>query len=482
MCGQKKGIEHKHICIKADKTHVSRISGRLRQGTECIILDKLDKYVINGGRALKGTVTVSGAKNSAVAIIPAVVLCDESCIIENLPKIRDVKIILNILKSMGAKVSNLSGDCSRVKIDPRGITSSKVTCEDLVGKMRASYYLLGALLGKFGSAEVPPPGGCKFCERPIDLHIKAFTLLGAECQQRPDKVIITSNHLEGTKIDFGDVVSVGATMNAMLAAVRVPGKTVIRRAAKEPHIVDLANFLNSMGASVKGAGTDEIRIRGVEKLHGCTYSIIPDQIEAGTYMVAAAATGGNVTIKGVIPEHLESITSKLRETGAVVEEDDEVITVKREGKLSCCNVKTSPHPGFPTDMQPQFVAMLIGADGRSKIEENVWEERFSYFKWLRKMGAVLIEGSDKSVHVIGPCMLHGARVEADDLRAGAAMIIAALTASGVTEISNVDLIERGYENVIDKFAALGASIKRVTYMESQEDELEDDQLISEDEV
>ncbi len=428
----------------------------------------MDKFVINGGHKLYGTVNISGAKNAAVAIIPAVVLCDEPCIVENLPKIRDVNIILEILKTMGAKVTRIAGDSARVKIDPRGIKSSRVTCERLVGDMRASYYLLGALLGKFGSAVVPASGGCSFCDRPIDLHIKAFRLLGAKCNLLPDRVELTSENLQGRNIDF-DVVSVGATMNAMLAAVRAPGKTVIARAAKEPHIVDLANFLNSMGANVRGAGTDVIKIKGVEKLHGCTYSIIPDQIEAGTYMTAVAAAGGDVKIKGVIPEHLESITTKLRDTGATVEEFDEMVRVIREEPLYGCNVKTSPHPGFPTDMQPQFVALLSAAEGKSKVIEAVWETRFSYVPQLRKMGADIIIENGNTVHVDGTDRLHGAKVRALDLRAGAAMIVAALGAEGTTEISDIRYIERGYEKVIEKLTALGADIRRVTYVESQED-------------
>ena len=427
----------------------------------------MDKFVIKGGHKLYGTVNISGAKNAAVAIIPAVVLCDEPCVIENLPKIRDVAVILEILKTMGAKVTRIQGDASRVRIDPRGIKSSKVTCERLVGDMRASYYLLGALLGKFGKAVVPASGGCSFCDRPIDLHIKAFRALGAKCDLLPDRVELSSEKLMGHNIDF-DVVSVGATMNAMLAAVKVPGRTVIARAAKEPHIVDLANFLNCMGASVRGAGTDVIKIKGVEKLHGCTYSIIPDQIEAGTYMTAVAAAGGDVTITGVIPEHLESITTKLRDTGTTVEEFDEAVRVVREGPLYSCNIKTMPHPGFPTDMQPQFVALLSAAEGKSRVMECVWETRFSYVPQLRKMGADIIENGS-TAHVDGTKGLHGAKVRALDLRAGAAMIVAGLAATGTTEISDIRYIERGYEQVIEKLTALGADIRRVTYVESNED-------------
>ncbi len=428
----------------------------------------MDKYVINGGKKLYGTVSISGAKNAAVAIIPAVVLCDEPCVIENLPKIRDVSVILEILKTMGAKVTRIGGDDARVKIDPRGIKSSKVTCEKLVGDMRASYYLLGALLGRFGSASVPASGGCSFCDRPIDLHIKAFKALGAKCDLLPDKVVLSSEALVGNDIDF-DVVSVGATMNAMLAAVRAPGKTVITGAAKEPHVVDLANFLNKMGAKVRGAGTDVIKIKGVSELTGCTYGIIPDQIEAGTYMAAVAAAGGDVTITGVIPKHLESITNKLRDTGTTVEEFDEAVRIVREGELTCCNVKTTPHPGFPTDMQPQFVALLSGANGKSRVTESVWEARFSYIPQLRKMGADIIENGS-TAHVDGVNDLHGAKVRALDLRAGAAMVVAGLAAKGTTEIADIKYIERGYEQIVEKLTAIGADIRRVTYVESSEDD------------
>lgn len=428
----------------------------------------MDKFVINGGNKLYGEISVSGAKNAAVSIIPAVVLADEPCVIENLPKIKDVSVILAILESMGAKVTRINGDNSKVEIDPRGITSHKVTCEKLVGDMRASYYLLGALLGKFGKAVVPLPGGCSFCERPIDLHLKAFETLGATVNILPSKIELDSEKLEGKPIYF-DVVSVGATMNAILAAVKVPGKTVIDRAAKEPHVVDLANFLNSMGANIKGAGTDVIKIRGVERLHSSTYSIIPDQIEAGTYMAAVAAVGGNVLIKDVIPEHLDSITAKLRDTGTTVEEYDEAVRVIREDELKNCNVKTMPHPGFPTDMQPQFVALLATANGRSRVMECVWESRFSYLPQLRKMGADIVDNGNVA-HIYGRNRLKGAKVRAVDLRAGAAMVIAGLAAEGTTEISDIKYIERGYEEIIEKLTSIGADIRRVTYKENLEDE------------
>ncbi|MBQ5565812.1 MAG: UDP-N-acetylglucosamine 1-carboxyvinyltransferase [Clostridia bacterium] len=431
----------------------------------------MDKFVINGGKKLYGKIPISGAKNAAVAIIPAVVLSDEPCEIDNLPKIKDVNVILSILRHMGADVTYVGDDQSRVIIDPRGIISHKVTCNKLVGDMRASYYLLGALLGKFGKAEVPFPGGCSFCERPIDLHLKAFETLGAECRIDISKIILDSEKLSGSDISF-DVVSVGATMNAMLAAVKVPGRTTIEKAAKEPHVVDLANFLNSMGANVKGAGTDVIKIRGVERLHGCSYSIIPDQIEAGTYMAAVAATGGNVLIENVIPEHLNSIISRLRATGTVVEVHDDSVRVIREGELGCCKFQTAPHPGFPTDMQPQFVAMLSFASGRSRATESVWESRFSYIPQLQMMGADIFYSGNKAI-IYGRQNLTGTGVKALDLRAGAAMVIAGLAAKGTTEISDIKYIERGYEKLVQKLQDVGADIKRVVCKEDTSNDDDD---------
>ncbi len=421
----------------------------------------MDKFIINGGKKLYGEISISGAKNAAVAIIPAVVLCDEPCVIENLPRIRDVAVILAILEHMGAKIDRKSD--SVVEIDPRGIKSYKVTCEGLVSDMRASYYLLGALLGRFHNALVPYPGGCSFCERPIDLHLKAFETLGANCEILFDKIKLESEKLTGATINF-EIVSVGATMNAMLAAVRTPGVTLIEGAAKEPHIVDLANFLNSMGANIKGAGTDVIKIKGVDSLHGCTYSIIPDQIEAGTYMAAVAATGGDVLIKNVTPEHLKSIISKLRDTGTTVQEQDESVRVIREGELKACQLKTMPHPGFPTDMQPQFVALLSTATGKSRVMECVWENRFSYIPQLRKMKADIIDNGNVA-YIHGRDRLQGAKVRALDLRAGAAMVIAGLAATGITEIEDIKYIERGYEKIIEKLTAVGADIRRVTVKE-----------------
>lgn len=427
----------------------------------------MDKFIINGGNKLYGEISISGAKNAAVAIIPAVVLADGVCRLENIPNIKDVAVIVSILRAIGATVEKISD--SVYEIDPRGITSHEVTCIDLVADMRASYYLLGVLLGKFGKAVVPMPGGCDFCERPVDQHLKAFGVLGAEgsivnceCEDREDFPIITleSNGLTGGNIYF-DVVSVGATINAILAAVRAKGLTTIENAAREPHIVDLANFLNSMGANIKGAGTDVIKIRGVEKLHGCTYSIIPDQIEAGTYMAAVAATGGNVLIKDVIPKHLDSITAKLRDAGAEIEEYDEAVRVIREAPLHRCNIKTMPHPGFPTDMQPQFVALLATALGESRVNESVWESRFSYIPQLVKMGAKISDNGHIAV-ISGVNTLKGASVEAVDLRAGAALVIAGLVAEGETEITKIKYIERGYEKLVDKLTAVGADIKKIT--------------------
>lgn len=384
----------------------------------------MDKFVINGGLPLKGEVTVSGAKNAAVAIIPAVILADEPCRIENIPNISDVTFIANILAEIGAKVRRINK--STLEIDPTSIRTSIATYEQVKG-MRASYYLLGALLGKFNQAQVAMPGGCDFGVRPVDQHLKGFAALGAKHELINGAVIsVSAEQLVGAHI-YLDVVSVGATMNIMLAAVKAQGMTVLENAAKEPHVVDLANFLNSMGADIRGAGTDVIKIRGVQHLHGTTYSIIPDQIEAGTYMVAAAATNGDVLVKNVIPKHLESISAKLREMGAQVTEYDEAVHVKSSGRLSRCNIKTMPHPGFPTDMQPQFAALLSISNGTSIINENVWDNRFRYVSELCRMGAqISVDG--RLAIIEGVEELIAAPVKATDLRAGAAMIIAGLCA------------------------------------------------------
>lgn len=417
----------------------------------------MDKFVIKGGRRLEGEVTISGAKNAAVALLPAVILSDEVCVIENVPTISDVNICLEILREMGATVEKIGKDAYR--IDPTKIDKFCVPYE-IARKMRASYYFLGALLGKFNKARVSMPGGCNLGDRPIDQHLKAFAALGAEYTLSQGMIDLKADKLTGSQISF-DVVTVGATMNAMLAAVKAEGLTIIEAAAKEPHIVDLANFLNSMGANIMGAGTDVIKIRGVERLHGTTYSVIPDQIEAGTFMVAAAATRGDVTIKNVIPKHLESITKKLEKIGVNIEQFDDSIRVTVEGPLVKTNVKTSPHPGFPTDMQPQIATLLTLAEGTSIVTEGVWEQRFRYVDELRRMGAdITVNG--KVALIEGTGKLMGAPVKSCDLRAGAALIIAGLAASGITEIEDIFHIERGYDCMEGKLRELGADIEKVS--------------------
>ena len=423
----------------------------------------MEKIVIVGGNRLVGEVNISGAKNAAVAIIPAAILAQDVCRIENIPNISDVNMMIRILHQMGAEVKMIN--MNTYEIDTRNITSHVIPNE-LTKYLRASYYLIGALLGRFHKACVAMPGGCDFGVRPIDQHIKGFELLGASVSIEENAMVdVTAESLTGCPV-YLDVVSVGATANIMLAAVKAKGLTVIEQAAKEPHIVDLANFLNLMGADVRGAGTDVIKIRGVEKLHGCTYSIIPDQIEAGTFMVAAAATGGDVLVKNVIPKHLESITAKLVECGAIVEDGDDYVRVTAPGRLTRCNLKTMPHPGFPTDMQPQMTVLLAAAEGTSIISEGVWDNRFRYVEQLARMGAsIKVDG--KIAVVEGVEQLKGAPIKAGDLRAGAAMLIAGLAAKGTTEIENIDHIDRGYENVVKKFAALGADIKRVNVPEPE---------------
>jgi len=416
----------------------------------------LEKFVIIGQKKLNGQVKISGAKNAAVAIIPATILSDGICRIENVPNISDVTLIGCILEKMGAKVRLINK--SSLEIDPRGISSSDASY-DFVKKMRASSYLLGALLGRFHSASVPFPGGCDFGVRPIDQHLKGFAALGADYKVENGIVKVKANKLVGNSV-YLDIVSVGATINIMLAATKADGLTVIENAAKEPHIVDLANFLNSMGADITGAGTDCIKIRGVKTLSGTSYSIIPDQIEAGTYMVIAAATCGNILIKNVIPKHLDSISAKLQEIGATVEESGDAIRVIGAKHINKCNIKTMPHPGFPTDMQPQIAALLSIADGTSIINESVWDNRFKYTDELGKMGAnISVDG--KIAVVNGVKELVGAPVKAIDLRAGAAMVVAGLCAKGITTIENIHYIERGYENIIEKLSNLGADIKKV---------------------
>ncbi len=422
-------------------------------------MDIFEKYVVNGGKPLKGDIYISGAKNAAVAIIPAVILSDEVCRIENIPNISDVTFIANIIKEIGAEVKRINK--STLEIDPTTIRTSIATYDQVKG-MRASYYLLGALLGKFNSAHVALPGGCDFGVRPIDQHLKGFELLGAEHKLVDGIISVTTDKLQGAHI-YLDTVSVGATMNIMLAAVKAEGQTIIENVAKEPHIVDLANFLNSMGADVRGAGTDVIKIRGVDYLHGTTYSIIPDQIEAGTYMVAAAATKGDVMIKNVIPKHLDSIIVKLQEMGVTVEEFDEDVRVCADKPLKRCNIKTAPHPGFPTDMQPQFAALMTIANGTSKVNENVWDNRYKYVGELNRLGAQI--SVDGRIAIIeGVETLTSAPVKATDLRAGAAMVIAALSINGTTQIENIIHIERGYEDIVNKLRGVGADIKKKTVL------------------
>ncbi len=414
--------------------------------------------MINGGIPLNGEVTVSGAKNAALAIIPAAILCNDVCRIENIPvSISDVRYMISTLKYIGANVRFI--DKSTIEIDSRNVNSYMIT-HDMTKHLRASYYFIGALLGRFGRARVAMPGGCYLGPRPIDQHIKGFEALGATISVEDNAIVeADSVKLFGAPV-YLDIVSVGATVNIMLAAARAEGLTIIENAAKEPHIVDLANFLNSMGADIRGAGTDVIKIRGKENLHGCTYTIIPDQIEAGTFMVAAAATRGDVIIKNVIPKHLESISTKLVECGADIEEYDEAVRVSMTGRPGRCNIKTMPHPGFPTDMQPQMAVLLSLADGTSLISESIWSNRFKYTEQLLRMGAkITIDGQIAMIH--GVEKLKGAPVKADDLRAGAAMIIAGLCAEGRTEIEDIMHIKRGYENVVEKFGNLGADIKMI---------------------
>ncbi|OQB15253.1 MAG: UDP-N-acetylglucosamine 1-carboxyvinyltransferase 2 [Firmicutes bacterium ADurb.Bin193] len=411
--------------------------------------------MIIGGKRLVGDVFISGAKNAAVAVIPATILVEGTCRIENIPSIDDVTVIVDLLKYLGAKVKftdkhTLEINCEKLK----GFSPP----HDMVRKLRASYYLIGALLGRFNHAEVPPPGGCNFGTRPIDMHIKGFEALGAKVNIDKGIVEAHATKLNSAQI-FLDLVSVGATINIMLAAVRAEGTTIIENAAKEPHVVDVANFLNAMGANVKGAGTDIIKIKGVEKMTGGTYTIIPDQIEAGTFMIAAAATAGDIVVRNVIPKHLESISAKLVEMNAVVEEYDDSIRVTRNLPLQKANIKTLPYPGFPTDLQPQIVALLSVAQGTSIITENVWDNRFQYIDELRRFGAKI--NVDGKVAVIeGVESLSGAPVKATDLRAGASMVIAALMAKGMTEIHELRHIDRGYENLEQKLRALGAQIVR----------------------
>ena len=425
----------------------------------------MTKYIVEGGRPLFGEIHISGAKNAAVAIIPAALMVSGPCRIENIPQISDVTLLLGILQDLGAKVRFVNPHT--VEIDCSRLRNGRVPYES-ARRCRASYYMLGALLGRFGSADVALPGGCDFGgTRPIDQHLKGFRALGVRVDTQSGFVMAEAagGRLKGTSI-FLDKVSVGATINIMLAAAMAEGMTVIENAAKEPHIVDVANFLNSMGANIRGAGTDTIKIRGVDRLRGGSYAIIPDQIEAGTYMAAVAACGGSIKICNIIPKHMDCISAKLVEMGVEIDEVDDSLSVSRIGPLARANVKTMPYPGFPTDMQPQIAAALCLAQGTSVITDNVWNSRFRYTDEFKRMGAQIQVNGNLAI-IEGVERLTGAQLEACDLRAGAAMLIAALAAQGISEISNVQYIERGYEDVIGKIRGIGGSIRAIECPEEE---------------
>ncbi len=413
-----------------------------------------ERMLITGGQALEGEVRVSGGKNTAVAVIPATLLCDEPCTIENLPDIEDVHALADILTELGAKVDYEPGKCMRV--DPRSAEGTEVSYRN-AQRLRASYYLLGALLGRCGKAKVPTPGGCEIGSRPVDQHLKGFRSIGAEADEIAG-ILTAEGPLTGGDVFF-DIVTVGATVNVMLAAVKAKGQTYIYNAAKEPHIVDLANFLNSMGAKIKGAGTDIIRIRGVQHLHGSTYGVIPDQIETGTLMIAAAATGGDVIIDGCIPTHMDALSAKLLEMGVKVTDGDDAIRVHVVGPRRAINVKTQVYPGFPTDLQQPMSALLTTAKGTSLVTETIFEQRFRHLDEIRRMGAH-VRVMDRTAIIEGVPDLYGAPMTASDLRAGAALIVAALMARGTSEIYEPGYIDRGYEHIEDKLRSLGANIRR----------------------
>ena len=417
----------------------------------------MEQYVIKGGIPLVGDVEIGGAKNAALAILAAASMTDETVYIDNLPDVRDINALLEALDGIGAHVKRVNRHA--VEINGSGVENCIVENESMK-KIRASYYLLGALLGKYKRAEVPLPGGCNIGSRPIDQHLKGFKAMGAVTKIEHGFIIAEAEELHGAHI-FLDMVSVGATINIMMAASLAPGRTILENAAREPHVVDVANFLNSMGANIKGAGTDVIRIKGVEKLHRTEYSIIPDQIEAGTFMFAAAATGGDITVKNVIPKHLEATTAKLEEIGCEVEEFDDAVRVRSTGRLHRTHVKTLPYPGYPTDMQPQIAVTLALAEGTSIVTESIFENRFKYADELSRMGAnIKVEGN--SAIIDGVKKLTGARVSAPDLRAGAALVIAGLAADGITIVDDIVYIQRGYENFEEKLRSLGAEIERVS--------------------
>lgn len=418
----------------------------------------MEKYIITGGKPLKGEVFISGAKNAAVALLPATVLANDVCVLENVPDISDIRQEIEILKEMGASVKRLSP--SVLEIDTSTLSTTEVPLE-LGIKFRASYYFLGSLLSRFGEASAPIPGGCDLGARPIDQHLKAFTALGATYDLDYAMINVKTEDLQGAHVFF-DTISVGATINAMLGAVMAKGTTILENVAKEPHIVDVANFLNTMGADIRGAGTDVIKIRGVEKMHGANYTVVPDQIEAGTFMVAAAATRGDILIKNVIPKHLESITGKIQAVGATVEEFDDSIRVIGSSEYENTNIKTMPHPGFPTDLQPVMGVLLCLANGTSIVTEGIWDSRFKYCDELNKMGAnIKVEG--RVAVFEGVDKLKPAPVKATDLRAGAALVVAALCAEGQSEISGIQHVERGYVDIVKKIHALGGDIRKVDY-------------------
>jgi UDP-N-acetylglucosamine 1-carboxyvinyltransferase len=414
-----------------------------------------EKMIIIGGGPLEGEVRVSGGKNTSSAVIPAILLCDEPCTIENLPDIDDIHALINILRHLGATVAYEPNRF--MTVDPRGVTETRVGYHD-AQRLRASTYLMGALLGRCGKFSVAYPGGCEIGSRPIDQHVKAFTALGAVIEEKGGMVSAEAKDLQAGNVFF-DIVTVGATINAMLAAVKARGTTMIYNAAKEPHIVDMANFLNSMGAKIKGAGTDIIRIKGTQYLHGCAYSVIPDQIETGTLMIAAAATRGDVTIRGCIPQHMEALSAKLLEMGVRVTDSDDAIRVRSLGAHRAVNVKTLVYPGFPTDLQQPVSALLTTAKGLSTVTETIFENRFKHLDELRRMGAS-IRLVGRTALIEGVAQLQGAPMTATDLRAGAALVIAGLMAQGMTEIYEPSYIDRGYEHIEEKLRALGAQIYR----------------------
>ena len=427
----------------------------------------MEKIIVDGGTPLYGKVEISGMKNAAVAVVFATVLANDVCVIDNLPNISDIAACLSILESIGAKIKPISKDA--VEIDTRHIKSGAEAPLELVSKMRASYYLAGAMLGRFKSAKVGLPGGCDFGVRPIDLHVKAFEKLGASVTVEDgyiEAVCDPEQGLHGKNIYF-DCCSVGATINALLAAVLASGQTIIENPAREPHVVDVANFLNACGADIRGAGTNIIKINGVEQLHGCEYAIIPDMIEAGTFMAAAAATGGKLYIDNVIPKHLEALTEKFREMGITVEEYDEAVCVFCEDKMEAINVKTLPYPGFPTDMHPQMAVLLCLANGSSTLSETIWNNRFRYVEELRLMGAD-IRVEDNTAFFEGNTVFTPAVVKAVDLRAGAAMVVAALATKGRTEIEDIAYIERGYVNIVEKIREVGGNIRKAWFPDTKQ--------------